>query len=163
MTILFRRKQGGARVQHPLEPVQRTAVLAAGFAAERNVRVFPEGWSRGAERFRPAVIAGTLDRLLDAAAQGAKVSHALVVYTSDPGCRLTRQDRDRLWDAFGVPLFEQVLGASGEVVAAECEAHAGLHVVGEPGNLELDHGLCACGSEGPRLMVRKAMAKAAMA
>jgi hypothetical protein len=55
-----------------------------------------------------------------------------------------------------VPLFEQVIGKSGKLLAAECEAHDGLHVVspdlslhGEP----VDESPCPCGRKTPRIGV----------
>ncbi len=67
---------------------------------------------------------------------------------------LSAADRERLWRAFRVPLFEQVIGPRGELLAAECEAHAGLHIE-TPGLAWAGHGIetarCACGHATPRL------------
>jgi hypothetical protein len=55
-----------------------------------------------------------------------------------------------------VPVFEQVIGKSGKLLAAECEAHDGLHVAslalslhGEP----VDDSPCPCGRKTPRIGV----------
>jgi hypothetical protein len=89
---------------------------------------------------------------------------------------LSRADRDVLWSAFGLPLYEQLLGPDQEALAAECGAHAGLHLLPAagrlgvnvrhgvlraipPGRAPLDFGLharlamdrCACGQTTPRL------------
>jgi len=74
--------------------------------------------------------------------------------------RLTDADRDWLWSAFRVPVFEQIIGESGELLATECEAHNGMHVQSpnlrsDPGDLDLTP--CACGRDSPRLFtVREA-------
>jgi hypothetical protein len=74
--------------------------------------------------------------------------------------RLTDADRDWLWSAFRVPIFEQIIGESGELLATECEAHNGMHVQSvrlrcdQP---DLDPTPCDCGRDTPRLFpVREA-------
>ena len=41
---------------------------------------------------------------------------------------LTQADRDLLWHAFQVPVYEQFRGFHGELLAMECARHQGLHV-----------------------------------
>ena len=76
---------------------------------------------------------------------------AIVVLTSLEDLPITH--RDLLWRAFGVPVFEQLLGSDGAVIASECEVHDGLHLHrAEPhlhGEIVREH--CACGSEAPRV------------
>jgi hypothetical protein len=73
---------------------------------------------------------------------------------------LTDPDRDWLWSAFRVPIFEQIIGESGELLATECEAHNGMHVQSAKLRCEqrdLDTTPCACGRDSPRLFpVREA-------
>ncbi len=109
--------------------------------------------------FAPAVIAGRLNVLLrlaevahQPAAQGVGPTHAVVVFTGEgQGC-VTEHERDLLWWAFGVPAFEQVITASGHLVAWECEAHDGLHL--SPGAQSTAErivvGVCDCGSLATR-------------
>jgi hypothetical protein len=63
-------------------------------------------------------------------------------------------DREALWRAFHVPVFEQIIGARGQLLAAECEAHDGVHIrmegVTAPG-FALDESPCACGLKTSRL------------
>ena len=86
--------------------------------------------------------------------------------------------RDHLWNALGLPVFEQLTGWDGTVIGRECEAHDGLHVsrgvaiariqdgeflltqlsveepvVGARTGLaaSLITSLCACGRDTPRL------------
>lgn len=83
------------------------------------------------------------------------LSAAILVLTTVGEMPLTAHDRDLLWCAFGVPVFEQLLDAGGRVVANECEVHDGLHLMpgikaGDlDGEITADH--CECGSETPRL------------
>jgi hypothetical protein len=52
------------------------------------------------------------------------------------------EDREAVWKAFQVPLFGQVRGFNGELLASECEAHDGFHVNEEAAVFEAsEHGL----------------------
>lgn len=51
----------------------------------------------------------------------------LVVQTSLVESPLSDCDRDFLWEAFELPVFEELRGLDGELLAAECEAHGGMH------------------------------------
>ena len=78
---------------------------------------------------------------------------AIIVLTSLEDSPLADHHRDLLWRAFGLPVFEQLLGSDGAAIASECEVHDGLHIVASGpdvrGELINDH--CACGAETPRL------------
>jgi hypothetical protein len=79
------------------------------------------------------------------------VEHSIVVFTY-PGERgLSARERESFWNAFEVPVFEQYLGPNSELLATECDAHAGLHVVDGYEDLDLEHDVCACGNPAPRL------------
>ena len=41
---------------------------------------------------------------------------------------MSTEQRERLWDAFELPVFEQLRGFEGELLASECDAHDGLHL-----------------------------------
>ncbi len=153
MRFLFRHNRAGAAFTHPLQPIPRTAILSPGFQESRLIRVFPDGWNSDAERFRPAAVAGPLSRLRDLAELQVELQHAVIVFTNLEE-RLTERDRDLLWRALGVPVFEQCLGAENELLAAECEAHDGLHLFGPITSRlapEIERETCACGSTVPRL------------
>jgi hypothetical protein len=51
----------------------------------------------------------------------------LMVQTSLIETSLGDRDRDLLWQAFELPVFEELRGLDGELLASECEAHSGLH------------------------------------
>lgn len=123
------------QLRYPVAPTPRTAVLMPGFLETNQVRVFPEGLTPAVLRFQPQALAAPADLLRWAASNGVRgrvvlprLENALVVFTGVPfGC-LSEADRDLLWRAFQVPVFEQMLGFDGELLASECEAHEGLHL-----------------------------------
>lgn len=49
-------------------------------------------------------------------------------------------ERDGLWQRHGIPMFEHLLGMDGQLLAWECEAHCGLHVVEENAIFEVVQG-----------------------
>ena len=150
---------------YPVHPAPRTAILVPWFheslRAQRPLRVFPHGWSADAAAFMPGSIAGTIEQLSALAGSGAPfLTHSAILWR--PGQpRLTEACRDNLWAAFHVPVFEQVIGKSGELLAAECEAHDGLHLIAPFPHSEddsLDDSLCPCGRKTPRIGVTQGAA-----
>ncbi len=144
----------GAFFVYPIQPVPRTAVLIAGFRPKGPIRVFAEGWTEQTARFHPQSIAGRLDQLyaLDGA---ARPTHALIAVRRPLDLPVTDDDRDRLWRIFGVPLFEQIVDANARLLAAECEAHDGLHLESASftaADYEIDGTPCGCGNPSPRLV-----------
>ena len=144
-----------------MDPAPRTAVLAACFRQPMlrpnyPVRVFPRGWSEEVSAFAPAAVAAPREELLAlAAADKPPVFTQAVIALESPGDpMLSTVERERLWRAFRVPVFEQIIGLGGELLAAECEAHDGLHIEA-PGlrwdayRMELKP--CGCGRKTPRL------------
>jgi hypothetical protein len=150
--LKLRRRKNGARFIHPMNPMPRTAILAPGFLETKLSRVFPTGWNEAAERFQPTSIAGTPDQLRRIARDGVRPQHSVVAFTYDGQEGLTSADRELFWKLFGVPVFEQLLNAGNELIAMECDAHDGLHLVGE--FEDLNRISCACGNPAPR-MARK--------
>lgn len=150
-----------AAFQYPVPPAPRTAVLVDWFESPRvgsPVQCFAEGWTSEAAAFAPAALAGTREQILRLAAHHSlRLTHAVVVLAR-PGDPLTSaEERDLLWRAFGVPVFEQIIGADGRLLAAECEAHDGLHllVAGRSWEgYEVDTSPCGCGQTPPRLHFR---------
>jgi len=134
-----------------MNPTPRTAILAPGFQETKLVRVFPQGWNEEAAKFEPSSIAGPADRLRRLTKLDLRLRHAVIVFTYGGEAGLSDDDRDSFWDAFGVPVFEQYLGRGNELLAVECDAHTGLHLVGDFETLNADRKACACGSPNPRL------------
>jgi hypothetical protein len=160
--------------EYPIPPAPRTAVLVPWFGKDRfgkdwfgkdrakrglltsqPVRIFAEGWGRDTAAFAPAAMAGTYAQMCALDRQSVpSLTHALIVLGRPGADRLTEENRDRLWRIFRVPVFEQIIGKSGELLAAECEAHDGLHVESsrlpiEPENV--DASPCPCGRKTPRI------------
>jgi hypothetical protein len=151
---------------YPVPPAPRTAVLVPWFQervlANRPVRVFPHGWSTDAAAFGPAAVAGTLQQLQALAREGIpSLTHSIIVLWQPEQGRVSDADRESLWSAFRVPLFEQVIGKSGKLLAAECEAHDGLHVASPDLPLHgesVDDSLCPCGRKTGRIGVTRGAA-----
>lgn len=180
-----------ARAQYPLEPAPRLAIVAGGFVENQNTLCFPHGWCHSLRDFRPEAIAGPVSAMRRLATsvfnRGAHFPHLkrpILVYSGFgfSGVELlTDEDRELLWKAFHVPIYEQFLGLGKEVLATECDAHQGMHwelsralvqksidqelIVTSLVNLaspipKLATGLhadlsfepCPCGHTGPRLM-----------
>jgi len=123
---------------------------------------------RGADELRgwseADALAGTLDELRAAAATSLTVKRGIVVFTHSLDSCIADADRDFLWHRFGVPVFEQYLNAHNELLATECDAHAGLHIVAEWGGLArngTDADPCPCGDPRPLLVTPKAHAAVA--
>ncbi|MGH9558076.1 MAG: hypothetical protein ACRD30_02475 [Bryobacteraceae bacterium] len=149
---LWRRKPA---LIYPIPPAPRTAVLIPGFRRQRKIRVFASGWCEAARRFAPQSIAGTLAQIDELAHLGISPTHAVIVLGRERDPRLTQQDRDRLWDALHVPVFEQIIAEDCTLLAAECEAHDGLHVESPDfitGANQIDETPCGCGRPTPRLI-----------
>ncbi len=108
----------------------RIAIIGGRFSEAKNIRDFDPADVHGLAAWRPeALVAPLGDALaLGKFAPALRLSTAIVILTSLGGDQLDDQARDRLWEAFGVPLFEQLRSWDGAVIARECEAHAGLHV-----------------------------------
>ena len=154
MTMRIRRRASGATFIHPMDPTPRTAILAPGFQETKLVRVFPAGWTEQAARFNPTSIAGPPEQLRRLTGLGLQLRHAVIAFTYQGQAGLSSDDRDLFWDSFGVPVFEQHLSHSNQLLAMECDAHAGLHVMGDVGHQRLDRNSCACGNPAPRFARR---------
>lgn len=152
MGFLYRPKASGATFVHPLISAPKIMILAPGFSETRTVRVFPQGWCAEAARLGPCAVAAPIEELYRLAQRRVELQHAVIVLTYGQHASVSDEDRDFLWNAFGLPVFEQCLGPDNEVLAMECEAHDGLHVVGAVRGVALEKGVCGCGSSVPRLM-----------
>ena len=86
---------------------------------------------------RPNILLGFASdfrRLLDLISDAnvnLSVDRAVLSLTQSGDPPLADLLRDSLWATFGVPVYEVFLGATGDPLALECEAHEGWHI--EPG------------------------------
>lgn len=172
----------------PLEHTPRTAVLMPGFEQTSAVKTFAQNWTQDLKRLGASALAAPVCVLREMAATielGQQEMHALkhfvVSFTGGDHGELREEDRERFWRVFQVPVFEQRVGFDGRVVAHECEAHDGLHIVPESAAFEetaesellmtsltdlryptlrvgthmtrsIEHECCACGNAAPRLV-----------
>jgi hypothetical protein len=143
----------------------RVALLEAGFRTDANVRTGPPGDMAWLRSFAPDALVAPLDLALSLADRKRRgildlpsVRTAIVVLTYSEDSPLADGYRDLLWQAWGVPVFEQLRGSDGTVIARECEVHDGLHMatpqdslLSARTDLEVVNGVCECGAETPRL------------
>jgi hypothetical protein len=127
----------------PLEHTPRTAILMAGFQPSSSIKVMAQNWSKGLKQFGASALAapvGVLRSFADAIETGRQdapsLRHFVVSFTGGEQGELAEADRERFWRAFRVPVFEQRLGFDGRVIACECEAHNGLHILPERAAIE---------------------------
>lgn len=144
-------------------------------------RGFPCGEWQALSDYRPQVLVGTqseLQLLVEEMGRGdwalSSVDYAVVVLTYSYNAPLEDVFRVTLWQTFGVPVYELLVGPHNALLAAECEAHEGWHVqpetevlfsgeeitcrrhsqapiyTGWTGRVEQQR--CACGRDSIRLM-----------
>lgn len=170
----------------PLAGPVRLALLEGTFRPDKDMREFTADDLNWLQSYAPEALVAPLDLALSLADRRRRgrfdlpsLKTAIVVLTSFDSTPLADRHRDLLWQAFGVPVFEQLRGWDGAVLARECEVHDGLHIddrtaifqlyeqellvtelgaVGEPIirtqtglTGEIATGLCECGAETPRL------------
>ncbi len=138
------------KFRNPLPHPARVAVLVHKFAGS-NLRVFAPADSEAIQAFRPEILAGPL-HALEGLSESVRAPKAVVVFTDSCSSPLSDATRDWVWNRFAVPCFEQLLNARGEVIAEECQVHAGLHVLrAESVFGMLSSAECDCGRTEPRL------------
>lgn len=171
---------GKETLRFPLPVPSRLAVIDADFHIAGNMRALESGDTAGLLGYAPEALALPLasalslaDRKLRGLLDLPGLRYAMVVFTSvsaDDDEPIASHHRDLLWKAFGLPVFEQLRGWNGRVMARECEVHDGLHfdpnyAMAEIGGGELflagiPTGIparivtepCDCGMETPRLL-----------
>ncbi len=186
------------KLQFPIAMSPRLALFEGGFETDGAIRNFSsDEWSRLGS-WVPDALALPLQLALTIADQKQRdlidlpaLTTAVIVFTSLGDSPLADHHRDLLWHAFHVPVFEQLRGWDGAVVARECEVHDGLHleptaIVAQMQNGELiatqltsldepivrvrtgftaeivsDH--CECGLDTPRLLNLATRSKAGTA
>jgi len=101
-----------------------------------HVEGIPAGW-RALLSGRPETLVGSFAALLRLTSAPPSIRRIVVSSRVTTGV-LSEEQREALWQAFELPVFERLIGLDGELLAWECAAHAGLH-------LEAEHALI----EGP--------------
>jgi hypothetical protein len=139
---------------YPIPPAPKTAILIDGFRPTGNIRVFENGWTDEAATFAPAAIAAPPAQLR-ALPSIPSIRNALIALVRPNEPALSEDDREQLWRTFRVPVFEQRIDESCALLAAECEAHDGLHLESDLSPREgelLETAPCGCGRTTPRLI-----------
>ena len=169
-------RPGAEHVTGPWHAHPRIAVLAPWFGVDGGARVFWGVPAHALRHYRPGALAGPVPELrwlaetfLEGNVELPSLEFGVLAFTGTARPRLTEADRELFWRAFQVPVFEQYRGAHGELLAAECEAHHGLHVIrdavlAELNGVEILHEPCPCGAGTPRAvsnLLRTAVAQAA--
>lgn len=129
------------------------AVLGARMRHEEGVRCYVSWTCHQVMRGDPEALAGSLDNLLESArliAEGylrlPSLCLPLVVFSTLKSGVMAAGERDLLWQAYGLPFYEQIRDGAGRLLAYECDARNGFHWVGEDAASRLHRpGLCACG------------------
>ncbi len=143
--------------RYPVSTAGRTVVFHPVFKRSSNLLyvdpLAPEAPAH-IQSFRPASIAGHLEVVLKFAGS-AQPTHSLIIFTPEGKPCLHDESRNELWNAYQLPIFEQVIGDTGRVAAWECEAHEGLHLIAgtqvAPG-CTLETKVCNCGVSSPRVV-----------
>lgn len=160
---------GRELLRFPLPIAVRIAVMegnGTGFAPAANMRVFAGDDMHGLLDYAPEALVLPLGLALAWADQKLRglldlpsLTCAVVGITSPHDGPMAPHHRDLLWKAFGLPVFEQLRGRDGRIIARECEVHDGLHfdetAAAECHNSgEIVAGQCECGIDTPRLRHR---------
>jgi len=147
----FLRFQPTPKFRNPLPHPVRVAVVRVKLSGA-NLRVFQPSEGEAIQSFRPGILAGTLAALRRVSVP-VPVTKAVVVFSDAKFPHIAPAERDWLWQRFQVPCFEQVLNSGRQVIAEECQVHAGLHVL-RPEQLSgmLCSVECDCGRTEPRLL-----------
>jgi hypothetical protein len=103
-----------------------------------------------------AALAGTFRELAEAARSGVEVSRAVFPLRSPTRPFLEDEEREELWEMFGVPVIAILLDGRVSPVGWECEAQDGFHLLPDywAGLLfgSIESACCDCGRPGPRLV-----------
>ena len=129
---------------YPLEPAPRIALFGPPLSSGGPLRHFSSLDWLEIERFQPEAIAApwpVFQEILRAPHRLTTLRRPLLVLSDLSSGLLDAAGRDALWNAFGLPVFEQWRGWDHELLAFECEAHDGLHVHMGQCSFDFEHGL----------------------
>jgi hypothetical protein len=123
------------RFRFPLAMPARVAMFEGGFTADGAIRQFAAREAGQLHDYVPEALVLPLQAALTLADQKQRkllnlpaLTAAVVVLTSLDDTPFAEHHRTLIWQAFGVPVFEQLQGWDGVVIARECEVHDGLHI-----------------------------------
>lgn len=144
----------GERFPYPIPDGPRIAVFATRFAETAIVTLAAD--SSELPRLDVQALAAPMEiiREIDPACWAPE--YPLIVLSDDETGLMSENDRNYIWEKFGIPVFEYLMDASGRIIARECEAHDGLHIEGDFSgeDVEITAEACPCGRPGQRIMGR---------
>jgi len=111
----------------------RIALVHPWFRTEKPAQTFAKreplaDTAKRVNSFRPDIIVATPRLLMRMARTTLAEPARAIVAIHGPGTALLREDeRDLLWQRFKVPVYQQLRGFQGELLAAECDAQVGFH------------------------------------
>jgi hypothetical protein len=128
------RTASGQSLPFPATPHLRTALLEA-LECVGAIATYPPVRWREVSSFAPQIVAGTTETLqtfADGVIRGEwhlrPLDTAVFNLTPLGHDPLTPAQRDKLWRAFHVPIYDLLFDRDEGVLASECEAYEGWHV-----------------------------------
>jgi len=115
------------------ETKAKIALVRPWFRTEEPARSFPgpEPLSKTAKsinRFEPDVLVAPTGHLVRLVRTAVEPPRRALIAIQSPGMNMIREaDRELLWQRFKVPLYQQLRGFQGELLATECDAQVGFH------------------------------------
>ncbi len=138
-------------LEYPLQLPPRMAVLGLSVRQEQGIHVFPEWNSQNLNKLRPTTLAGwrrdleQVGRLCDSGHIAlADLNYPLLVFSTPEEGPLGEEAQAELWRWSRVPVYEQIRGRDGRLVAVECDTRNGFHLA-EDGQEGSGAGPCNCG------------------
>jgi hypothetical protein len=167
------RPNGLARLEYPLFPVPRVAVLGLRVEETSGVHVLEHWNAAKLTELRPLALAGwwpelrEVGQLVEAGLLTlADLRYPVIVFSTPERGALPEEHHELLWNWFEVPTIEQIRSSTGELLAVECESRNGFHLcpgvraeqLGATVAVELE---CACGARQALYRVETRRARAA--
>ena len=159
---------------YPLFPAPRMAVLGCEVRSAPGVHCLNNWTAAEVESIRPLALAASFPNLETLATMMRRgqlalpdLQYPLLVFSRPGDGALGQQQHDAIWSWFALPCFEQIRDSHGHLLAHECEARDGFHLLGDtrPSQIggRLLHSLCECGQVSPRVRIAPAQALTAQA
>ena len=113
----------------------RVAQVSSPTALFEGARYFSQAQEIELQTYSPQILIGSSEDLLKLAAHVeqssldlSQLDRAIFVLTDCRDIPLREAARAVFWQAFGIPVYELLLGGDGSLLAAECEAYEGWHI-----------------------------------
>lgn len=142
----------GERFPYPIPNGPRIAVFATRFAETDTVTLAVD--ASELPRLDVQALAAPMETIREIDPACWTPEYPLIVLSDDETGLMSENDRNYIWERFGMPVFEYLIDTSGRIIARECEAHDGLHIEGDfsGDDLEITAEACPCGRPGQRII-----------